>query len=109
MLFDPKKGIGLSMLRQPMGASDFALERYTYDDLPPGQIDPDMKLFSIDHDRTYVIPSFANPLRSTLALRSSALPEPAELDENLGSTSRARFCQRVCSTGQIFCQVRSGL
>src|ERR1700687_4894646 len=36
MLFDRKKGIGLVILRQPMGASDFALQSYTYDDLPPG-------------------------------------------------------------------------
>src|SRR5260221_6451838 len=50
MLFDPKKGIGLSMLRQPMGASDFALKDYTYADLPPGQTDPDSRHFSIDHD-----------------------------------------------------------
>src|SRR6266852_7941813 len=64
MLFDPKKGIGLSILRQPMGASDFALQNYTYDDLPRGQTDPDMKLFSIDHDRSYIIPI----LRQSLAL-----------------------------------------
>jgi glucosylceramidase len=64
MLFDPKKGIGLSILRQPMGASDFALRSYTYDDLPPGETDPDMKLFSIDYDRDYIIPI----LRQSLAL-----------------------------------------
>jgi glucosylceramidase len=56
MLFDRKKGIGLSMLRQPMGASDFALKDYTYDDMPSGQTDPDMKHFSIDHDREQIIP-----------------------------------------------------
>jgi glucosylceramidase len=27
LLFDPKTGIGLSLLRQPMGASDFEQER----------------------------------------------------------------------------------
>jgi glucosylceramidase len=64
MLFDPKKGIGLSILRQPMGASDFALQSYTYDDLPQGQTDPDLKSFSIDHDRSYIIPI----LRQSLAL-----------------------------------------
>src|SRR6266581_2478817 len=64
MLFDPKKGIGLSMLRQPMGASDFALKNYTYDDMPPGQADPDMKHFSLDHDRAYILPL----LREALAL-----------------------------------------
>jgi hypothetical protein len=35
-LFDPVEGIGLSYLRQPMGASDFRLQEYSYDDLPAG-------------------------------------------------------------------------
>ena len=64
MLFDHKKGIGLSMLRQPMGASDFALKGYTYNDMPQGQTDPDMKHFSIDHDREQIVPI----LREVLAL-----------------------------------------
>src|SRR5215470_8518552 len=29
MLFEPQKGIGLNVLRQPMGASDFALNDYS--------------------------------------------------------------------------------
>ena len=68
MLFSPTKGIGLSILRQPMGASDFALTEYSYDDLPPGQpfgaSDPDLKRFSIEHDRAYILPL----LREALAL-----------------------------------------
>jgi glucosylceramidase len=68
MLFSPSKGIGLSVLRQPMGASDFALSDYSYDDLLPGQPlsagDPDLKHFSIDHDRAYILPL----LREALAL-----------------------------------------
>ncbi len=67
MLFDRKKGIALSMLRQPMGASDFALKDYTYNDMPQGQADPDMKYFSIDHDRGQIIPI----LREALALNSN--------------------------------------
>jgi glucosylceramidase len=64
MLFSPAKGIGLSVLRQPMGSSDFALEDYTYDDMPAGQIDPELKHFSIDRDRAYILPL----LRRALAL-----------------------------------------
>lgn len=56
MLFDPADGIGLAILRQPMGASDFALEDYSYDDMLPGETDPGLKNFSIDHDRAYIIP-----------------------------------------------------
>ena len=40
-LFSPTDGIGLSMLRQPMGASDFAVDKaYSYDDQPAGRTDP---------------------------------------------------------------------
>ena len=56
MLFDRQKGIGLSLLRQPMGASDFALQAYSYDEVPEGETDPDLKRFSIDHDRADILP-----------------------------------------------------
>jgi glucosylceramidase len=55
-LFNPKIGIGLSVLRQPMGASDFALKSYTYDDMPSGQTDVKLEKFSINHDKQYIIP-----------------------------------------------------
>jgi glucosylceramidase len=55
-LFDPQKGIGLSMLRQPMGASDFALDDYSYDDLPAGESDPELRKFSIARDERYIVP-----------------------------------------------------
>ena len=48
-------GIGLSYVRVPMGASDFALYSYTYDDLDSG-VDPDLLYFSTDHDDPYIIP-----------------------------------------------------
>ena len=50
-LFDRTGGIGLNMLRQPMGASDFALETYSYDDSAP-----DLGDFSIAYERAYVLP-----------------------------------------------------
>src|SRR5438552_7382946 len=45
MLFDRERGIGLSMLRQPMGASDFALQESSYDELLAGETDPELKKF----------------------------------------------------------------
>src|SRR6266487_30565 len=33
-IFDPTTGIGLSFLRNPIGASDLARSNYTFDDLP---------------------------------------------------------------------------
>jgi len=78
MLFSPTKGIGLSVLRQPMGASDFALSDYSYDDLPSGQPlspgDPDLKHFSIDHDRAYILPLLREALVLNANLKIMASP-----------------------------------
>jgi glucosylceramidase len=56
-LFDPKAGIGLSYLRQPMGASDFVKgPHYTYDDMPAGKTDFGMSKFSVAHDEKQILP-----------------------------------------------------
>jgi glucosylceramidase len=57
-LFDPVNGIGLSYLRQPMGASDLRLQEYSYDDLP-ADVTSDYNLthFSIAYDEQYIIPT----------------------------------------------------
>ena len=55
-LFDPKLGIGLSFIRNPMGASDFARDFYSYNDLNKGETDFELKKFSIKHDEEDVIP-----------------------------------------------------
>src|SRR5206468_1440497 len=56
-LFDPIAGAGLDILRQPIGASDFALSHYSYDDMPAGQTDVNLLHFSTAHDRTYILPA----------------------------------------------------
>lgn len=64
-LFDRTHGAGISLLRQPIGSSDFALSRYTYDDVPAGRTDPGLTRFSVGHDETSgVLPL----LREALAL-----------------------------------------
>ena len=56
-LFDPVKGIGISFVRVPMGASDYVVSRpYTYDDRPAGQQDLALQHFSLQHDMAYIIP-----------------------------------------------------
>lgn len=55
-LFDPEVGIGLSFARVTLGASDFSLSDYTYNDVPSGQEDRDLSEFSIDPDREHVLP-----------------------------------------------------
>jgi glucosylceramidase len=74
MLFSRTKGIALSVLRQPMGASDFALRAYSYDDLPPGETDPQLKKFSIEHDREYILPLLRQALAMNPDLKIIATP-----------------------------------
>lgn len=74
MLFDPRDGIGLNILRQPMGASDFATEQYSYDDVPTGEQDPKLAKFSIEHDRAYIIPLLKEALALNPNLKIIASP-----------------------------------
>ncbi|MFZ0661588.1 MAG: twin-arginine translocation signal domain-containing protein [Acidobacteriaceae bacterium] len=58
--FSPS-GLGLSMGRTCIGASDYSRSAYTFDDSPTP--DPDLKRFSIEHDRAYILPTLREALR----------------------------------------------
>jgi len=73
-LFDSQKGIGLSILRQPMGASDFALNEYSYDDVAKGEKDFKLEKFSIEHDRAYILPLLKQALARNPNLKIIASP-----------------------------------
>lgn len=74
-LFSPSAGIGISFLRQPMGASDFSASgNYSYDDVPVGQTDPNLLNFSIAHDTAYIIPLLKQGLAANPAIKVVALP-----------------------------------
>ena len=73
-LFDPVHGIGLGVVRQPMGSSDIALNHYSYDDLPAGQSDPDLKHFSIQHDEAYILPLLREARKLNPQLKVIASP-----------------------------------
>jgi glucosylceramidase len=74
-LFDPNAGIGIGILRQPMGATDLSASgNYSYDDVPAGQTDPALAQFSIAHDQTYLIPLLQQALSINPSLKVHALP-----------------------------------
>ncbi|MEV0982540.1 lectin [Streptomyces sp. NPDC049915] len=73
-LFSPTDGIGLSFLRNPMGASDLARYGYTYDDVPAGQTDPALTRFSIAHDLADVVPLTRQALQLNPSLTVMASP-----------------------------------
>ncbi|MFE3166457.1 ricin-type beta-trefoil lectin domain protein [Streptomyces sp. NPDC059224] len=73
-LFSPTDGIGLSFLRNPMGASDLARYGYTYDDIPAGQTDPNLNSFSLSHDLADVVPLTKQALQLNPSLTVMASP-----------------------------------
>ncbi|WP_051705235.1 discoidin domain-containing protein [Streptomyces sp. NRRL S-455] len=74
-LFDPSKGIGLSLLRSPMGATDInASGNYSYNDMPAGQTDPKLSNFSIQHDVPYIIPALRQALSLNPTIKIVANP-----------------------------------
>ncbi|TLV03948.1 glycoside hydrolase family 30 protein [Dyadobacter luticola] len=73
-LFDAQSGIGISYLRITMGASDFSLEDFTYDDLPAGQTDADLKKFSIAKDQADLIPVLKSVVALQPAIKFMATP-----------------------------------
>lgn len=61
-------GIRLNFMRHTIGASDFSVEDYTYNDIPKGQVDPAVEKFSLHkEDLWYIIP----PLQKALAINPS--------------------------------------
>ncbi len=78
-LFDPETGLGLSVTRVPIGASDFSITHGTYDDVPAGQTDPELQRFSIDRARPDVLPLLreARRINPTLKVFISPWSAPA--------------------------------
>ncbi len=87
-LFSREHGIALSFLRQPLGASDLSRAASTFDDMPAGQQDPDLKHFSIALDQQYTIPMLKEALKINPAITLMATPwsPPAWMKAN-GSLS----------------------
>ncbi|MEE1931548.1 glycoside hydrolase family 30 beta sandwich domain-containing protein, partial [Streptomyces sp. TRM 70351] len=84
-LFSPSEGIGMSLLRQPIGASDYVDgPHYTYNDLPAGQTDLDQSEFSIAHDEAQILPLLrqARQLNPNLKVMASPWSVPAWMKEN---------------------------
>lgn len=67
-------GIGLSFVRNPMGASDLARYDYSYDDNPPGGTDTNLIYFSIAHDQADIIPLVKQALQLNPQLKIMANP-----------------------------------
>lgn len=93
-LFDPSE-MGFGVCRICIGSSDYAVKMYSFDE---GEPDPDMRRFSIDHDREYIIPMLkqARSVNPDLFLLGSPWSPPGWMKPN---NSMLGGCMRNTSFG----------
>jgi glucosylceramidase len=79
-LFHPSE-MGLNVCRMCIGASDNSVSLYSFDD---GQPDPELKRFSIEHDREYILPILrqARNINPEIFLFASPWSPPGWMKDN---------------------------
>jgi glucosylceramidase len=88
------KGLRLSVGRTCVGASDYSRDVYSFDE--SAQPDPELKHFSIDHDKAYILPSLreARKLNPELFLFSTPWSPPGWMKAGgsmLGGSMRKEY------------------
>lgn len=73
-LFGPSPGLGMAFTRLTIGASDFSPTHYSFDDMPAGRSDPELKHFSIEAQRATVLPTVKAALAINPELKVMASP-----------------------------------
>jgi glucosylceramidase len=91
-LFHPSE-TALNVCRTCIGASDYSTKAYSYDD---GDPDPDLKRFSIEHDRAYILPMLreARKTNPDIFLLASPWSPPGWMKANnslLGGSMRRKY------------------
>ena len=76
--------IGISYLRISIGASDLDEKVFSYDDLPKGEVDFELKKFSIEEDKNYLIPLLKEiiAINSEMQLMASPWSPPTWMKTN---------------------------
>jgi glucosylceramidase len=91
--------IGVSYLRVSIGASDLNSFVFSYDDLPQGETDPELKKFSLAQDLNDVVPMLQEILaiNSSIKLLGSPWSAPAwmKTNENVRGGSLKKECYPV--------------
>jgi glucosylceramidase len=83
-LFHPTNGIGISAIRLTIGASDFSLSSYTYNDVAAGQTDFDLSGFSIAPEQENLLPVLTtiNSISPSVTVIASPWTAPAWMKSN---------------------------
>jgi glucosylceramidase len=104
-LFDPNTGIGISFLRQPMGATDLSASgNYSYDDTAGNAPDPQLAQFSIAHDLTDIVPLLQEALAINPTAKVMTLPwsPPAWMKTDLSMNAGGFNTEYYANLAQYF-------
>ena len=99
-IVNPETGMGMNLMRICIGTSDFAPQPYySYTEVPAGEEDFELKTFSIDRDKDYLIPIIKKAFKANPELLFVASPwsPPAWMKSN-GSMNAGRLrpeCQEA--------------
>lgn len=102
-LFDANgKGIDTSYIRISVGASDMNDHVYTYDDMPTGEADPDLKRFSLAEDEKDVIPVLREivAIQPRIKILASPWTAPSWMKDNdnpKGGTLQTQYYEAYAS------------
>ncbi len=101
-------GLGLSVGRVPLGSSDYSRSAYSYDDT--GDPDPDLKHFSIEHDRAYILPVLREAVAACpdLYLLGSPWSPPSWMKDNKSLIGGAMLDTYFAAYAQYFVKFVQG-
>lgn len=111
-LFDTTdKNIGVSYLRVSIGASDLDTKVFSYNDLPPGQTDPDLLQFSLAEDKNYLIPVLKEILtiNPNIKIMGSPWSAPVWMKSNNSSIGGSLLTQYYNSYANYFVKYIQGM
>jgi glucosylceramidase len=108
-LFHPAE-MGLNVCRTCMGSSDYSTKVYSYDE---GEADPELKRFSIEQDRQYILPTLreARKANPEIFLFSSPWSPPGWMKAGgsmLGGSMRRRYMEAYAHYFLKFLQAYAG-
>lgn len=96
--------IGVNYLRVSIGASDLSAEVFSYNDLPEGQTDPELKKFSLSKDTVDLIPVLKEILAINPAIKIMGSPwsPPVWMKDNKSSVGGSLLPQYYSTYANYF-------
>lgn len=88
--------IGVSYLRITIGSSDLNDHTFSYDDVPAGQTDPDLKQFSLAEDDQYLVPVLKEILAINPSIKILASPWSAPVWMKTNGNIKAGQLKEEC-------------